>query len=139
MFVRLVLLFTVIPLIELALLIELGQAIGLLNTISVVILTGVIGAYLARSQGFGIFHRIQTELAQGKIPGASLLDGVLVLAGGLLLLTPGLITDFFGFTLLLPFSRAFVIIYLKRYFQSKIQTGEINVHYKIEDSSNNGG
>ncbi len=134
MFIRLLLLFTLVPLIELALLIEIGQKIGLWNTIAIVVLTGFIGAALARSEGFGIISRIQSELASGQLPGDSLIDGALVLAGALLLLTPGLITDAFGFALLLPFSRAFVKIYLKKYFNQKINTGEIHVNYKIEDS-----
>ncbi len=134
MFIRLLLLFTLVPLIELALLIEIGQKIGLWNTIAIVVLTGFIGAALARSEGFGIISRIQNELASGQLPGDSLIDGALVLAGALLLLTPGLITDAFGFALLLPFSRAFVKIYLKKHFSRKINTGEIQVNYKIEDS-----
>jgi len=134
MFIRLLLLFTLVPLIELVLLIEIGQEIGLWNTIAIVVLTGFIGAALARSEGFGIISRIQNELASGQLPGDSLIDGALVLAGALLLLTPGLITDAFGFALLLPFSRAFVKIYLKKYFNQKINTGEIHVNYKIEDS-----
>ena len=134
MFIRLLLLFTLVPLIELALLIEIGQKIGLWNTIAIVVLTGFIGAALARSEGFGIISRIQSELASGQLPGDSLIDGALVLAGALLLLTPGLITDAFGFALLLPFSRVFVKIYLKKYFNQKINTGEIHVNYKIEDS-----
>ncbi len=134
MFIRLLLLFTLVPLIELALLIEIGQKIGLWNTIAIVVLTGFIGAALARSEGFGIISRIQNELASGQLPGDSLIDGALVLSGALLLLTPGLITDAFGFALLLPFSRAFVKIYLKKYFGRKINTGEIQVNYKIEDS-----
>ena len=93
-----------------------------------------LGAALARSEGFGIISRIQNELASGQLPGDSLIDGSLVLAGALFLLTPGLITDAFGFALLLPFSRAFVKIYLKKYFSRKINTGEIQVNYKIEDS-----
>ncbi len=133
MFIRLLLLFTLVPLIELTLLIEIGQKIGLWNTIAIVVLTGFIGAALARSEGFGIISRIQSELASGQLPGDSLIDGALVLAGALLLLTPGLITDAFGFALLLPFSRAFVKIYLKKYFSRKINTGEIQVNYKIED------
>lgn len=134
MFIRLLLLFTLVPLIELVLLIEIGQKIGLWNTIAIVVLTGFIGAALARSEGFGIISRIQNELASGQLPGDSLIDGALVLAGALFLLTPGLITDAFGFALLLPFSRAFVKIYLKKYFNQKINTGEIHVNYKIEDS-----
>ncbi len=133
MFLRLLLLFTVVPLVELALLIKLGQAVGLGNTLAVVILTGLIGAALARAEGFGVLRRIQMELASGQLPGDSLLDGALVLAGGLLLLTPGLITDTFGLVLLLPFSRRLVKHSLKSYFKRKIHSGEIEVHYRVED------
>ncbi|MFQ5750554.1 MAG: FxsA family protein, partial [bacterium] len=87
MLIRLLLLFTIVPLIELALLIKLGQHIGLFNTIAVVIVTGIVGAALARYEGFGILHRIQNELARGQLPAESLLDGALILAGALLLLT----------------------------------------------------
>lgn len=133
MLIRLILLFTVIPLVELALLIKLGQVIGLFSTIAIVILTGILGASLARSQGFGIVQRIQNELARGQLPGDSLLDGALVLAGALLLLTPGMITDAFGFTLLLPVSRVFVKTYLKKYFRRKIKSDEIHIDYKVQD------
>lgn len=125
LFFRLLILFTVVPLVELALLIELGKQIGLLNTITIVLATGFVGALLARREGFGILARIQRELSQGELPGDSLLDGALVLAGALLLLTPGLITDALGFTLLLPVTRALCKIYLKNYFRQKINTGEI--------------
>ncbi len=133
MLIRLILLFTIVPLIELALLIEIGQTIGLANTLIIVIVTGIAGASLARSQGFGILQRIQNELQQGQIPGESLLDGVLILAGALLLLTPGLITDVLGLALLLPFSRVFVKTYLINYFRNKFNKDEIKVRYKIDD------
>lgn len=133
MLFRLILLFTIIPLIELALLIELGKHIGVLNTIAVVLLTGIAGAALARTQGFGILTRIRDELSHGQLPGDSLMDGIMVLAGALLLLTPGLLTDALGFALLVPFTRLFFKKYLKNYLRSKIQTGEINVRYKVEE------
>ncbi|MFQ5709585.1 MAG: FxsA family protein [bacterium] len=133
MLFRLIVLFTLIPLIELALLIELGNHIGLLNTIAVVILTGVTGAALARAQGFAILSRIQRELHQGRLPGEELINGALVLAGALLLLTPGLLTDTLGFVLLFPVTRKFFKNYLKRVFRSKIQSDEIQVNYRVED------
>ena len=132
MFGRLFLLFTIVPLLELALLIELGGIIGVTNTIAIVIITGFIGAALARSQGFGILNRIQAEMAQGQLPGDSMVDGLLVFAGGLLLLTPGLLTDVLGFSLLIPASRSFLKTYLIRYFKSKIQNGEIHADYTVE-------
>lgn len=133
MLFRLILLFTIIPLVELALLIELGQYIGVMNTIVVVLLTGIAGAALARSQGFGILNRIRIELSQGQLPSDSLIDGLLVLAGALLLLTPGLMTDALGFALLFPFTRLFFRNYLKKYFRRKIKTDEIHVRYKVEE------
>lgn len=133
MLFRLILLFTVIPLIELALLIELGKYIGVMNTIAIVVLTGFAGAVLARSQGFGILNRIRSELNQGQLPGNSLIDGALILSGALLLLTPGLLTDILGFVLLIPFTRIFFRNYLKKVFRSKIQSNEIHVRYKVEE------
>jgi UPF0716 protein FxsA len=133
MLFKLILLFTIIPLIELALLIELGKYIGVINTIAIVVLTGFTGAVLARSQGFGILNRIRNELSQGQLPGNSLIDGALILSGALLLLTPGLLTDLLGFALLTPFTRVFFRNYLKKVFRSKIQSSEIQVRYKAEE------
>ena len=102
MFVRLLILFTVVPLIELALLIKLGNLIGLWPTISIVIVTGVLGAALARNQGTRTVVAIRAELAEGRAPTESLLNGLLILVGGVVLLTPGLLTDLLGFSLLIP-------------------------------------
>jgi UPF0716 protein FxsA len=132
MFFRLIVLFTVVPLVELAILIELGQRIGLSSTIAIVILTGFVGAALARSQGFGVLNRIQSELNTGQLPADGLFDGALILAGALLLLTPGLITDLFGFALLLPASRKLLKVYIRNYFRGKLNKGEIHVNYRVE-------
>jgi len=133
MFFRLLLLFTVVPFVELILLIEAGKAIGSMNTIALVVLTGVLGAALARSQGFGIMSRIQYDLQQGQLPADSLMDGALVLAGALFLLTPGFITDFIGFTLLLPFTRTRLKRYLKHYFRDRLSTQEFHANYEVEE------
>ena len=105
MFARLLILFTVVPLIELALLIKLGNVIGLWPTIFIVIATGVLGAALARSQGTQVISAIRAEVAEGRPPTESLINGLLVLVGGVVLLTPGLLTDLLGFSLLIPFTR----------------------------------
>ncbi len=105
MFARLLILFTVVPLIELALLIKLGNLIGLWPTILIVIATGVLGAALARSQGTRAVGAIRAELAQGRAPTENLINGLLILVGGVVLLTPGLLTDLLGFSLLVPFTR----------------------------------
>ncbi len=108
MFFRLLLLFTVVPLIELALLIEIGNHVGLPATIALVILTGVVGAWLAKSQGLKTLARLQGELQQGRMPTDALLDGLMIFVAGAVLLTPGLLTDLFGFLLLVPAGRAAV-------------------------------
>jgi UPF0716 protein FxsA len=108
MFLRLLLLFTLVPLVELYLLIEIGGAIGVAPTIAIVIVTGVIGAALARWQGLGVLRRVQDDLAAGRPPTDALIDGLLIFVAGAVLLTPGLITDTLGFLLLVPAGRAAV-------------------------------
>jgi len=133
MLFRLILLFTLVPLIELSLLIELGRQIGLGSTLVIVILTGFIGAYLAKYEGFRVFTRIRQDLREGRIPAEGLIDGVIILAGGLLLLTPGLLTDTIGFIALVPFTRRYIKQYLKRKFRQKIDSQEIHTHYTINE------
>lgn len=108
MFLRLLLLFTLVPLVELYLLIEIGGAIGVAPTIAIVIVTGVLGAALARWQGLGVLRRLQDDLAAGRPPTDALIDGLLIFVAGAVLLTPGLITDALGFLLLVPAGRAAV-------------------------------
>lgn len=108
MFLRLLLLFTLVPLVELYLLIEIGGAIGVAPTIAIVIVTGVIGAALARWQGLGVLRRLQDDLSAGRPPTDALIDGLLIFVAGAVLLTPGLITDALGFLLLVPAGRAAV-------------------------------
>jgi UPF0716 protein FxsA len=105
MFGRLLLLFVLVPLLELAILVRLGGWLGFWPTMALVIVTGAAGAALARHQGTQVVRRIRTELQWGRVPAAHLLDGLLVLVGGLLLLTPGLLTDLVGLSLLVPMSR----------------------------------
>ncbi len=102
---RLFLLFTIMPLLELAILIRVGQEIGAIYTISIVVLTGAAGAWLARAQGIGVLRRIRESIKAGEPPSAELVDGAFILLGGALLLTPGLITDAAGFFFLVPATR----------------------------------
>ncbi|HSG49226.1 MAG TPA: FxsA family protein [Longimicrobiales bacterium] len=126
MFARLALLFIVIPLVELALLIQVGRAVGLLPTILLVLATGVGGAALARREGLRTLAAIQAELARGALPGASLLDGAAVLFGGTLLLTPGILTDLLGFTLLLPATRRWFAERARRWFEGQLAAGRVH-------------
>ncbi|HEX9975567.1 MAG TPA: FxsA family protein [bacterium] len=133
MLFRLILLFTLAPLVELWLLIKLGRQIGLGFTIAIVIITGILGAYLAKYEGLRVIFRIRQELKEGHLPAEELVDGAIILAGGLLLLTPGLITDTLGFLALIPFTRSHIKLYLKRKFQQKIDSKEIHTFYTISD------
>ena len=105
MLARLFVLFAVVPLAELAILIHLGRAVGAWPTIGLVLLTGFMGALLARRQGLRVLGAIRTQMSVGAIPAEPLLDGLFILVGGVLLLTPGLITDSAGLLLLLPVTR----------------------------------
>lgn len=96
------LLFTLMPLLELWLLFRLGELFGLVTTIVVVLLTGMLGAALARWQGFQAMFRIQNEMRAGKMPAQAIGDGVMILVAGVLLITPGVITDIVGLAMLLP-------------------------------------
>ncbi len=101
-------LFLVIPIIEIYLLIKVGEEIGALLTIFFVVLTAVIGAGLLRQQGLSTLARFQQNLSSGKIPAQEMVEGILLAVGGALLMTPGFVTDTMGFLCLLPFSRKFI-------------------------------
>src|SRR3954465_10201756 len=104
----LVLLFIVVPIVDLFVIIQVGEAIGVLPTIALLIADSVLGSMLMRSQGRMARSRLNAALAEGRIPHREVLDGVLVIFGGALLLTPGFVTDILGLVLLLPPTRAVV-------------------------------
>ena len=124
---RLILLFVAVPLLELALLLQVGQWIGLGPTVALVVATGFAGAALARQQGLRAFLAVQQELATGRLPGRSLLDGLSILVGGALLLTPGILTDVLGFSLILPVSRRALQDVLRRRMERRIEEGDLRV------------
>ncbi|MDD5291592.1 MAG: membrane protein FxsA [Candidatus Omnitrophica bacterium] len=113
MFFYLALLFIIVPTLELYLLIKVGQHIGALNTVMIVIWTGILGALLAKMEGLKVLYSVQMDLQEGKMPASKLLDGLLILIGAVLLITPGLLTDIMGLILIIPFTRIFVKIWLK--------------------------
>jgi UPF0716 protein FxsA len=104
----LLLLFIVVPLAELYVIIQVGQAIGVLPTIALLLIDSIVGAALMRSQGRAAWRRFQLAMEEGRVPHREVLDGVLVIFGGAFLLTPGFITDMFGFIFLIPPTRAIV-------------------------------
>ncbi len=125
MLIKLILIFTIVPFIELSLLIELGTYIGTLNTIMVVVVTGIIGAFMARIAGLSVLFKIQENLRAGIFPKDEIFDGILILIGGAFLLTPGLLTDAVGFLLLLPLGRESVKRWLKEVVKKRLDRGEI--------------
>ncbi len=127
MFVKLLALFTIIPVIELMLLIEIGSRIGTLNTIGVILATATAGAYLAKAQGFLAVRRIQDTLARGELPGQALLHGLFILVGGIFLLTPGFLTDVIGLSMLVPPIRQGYIKIAEKYFRDSINKGDWQV------------
>lgn len=127
-FTKLLILFVIVPVTELYILIEVGKKIGSLTTIGIIILTGIIGAYLVKGQGFMILKKIQNDLNEGVIPGDSLIQGAIILAGGIFLLTPGFATDIIGFIFLIPVSRRVVKKYLLKWLKGKIKEG--NFYYR---------
>ena len=106
MFARLLLLFIIVPVIELMLFLILGDRLGLLNTLIIIVVTAFVGAFLTKSQGSKALTNFQNALAIGKMPHKEMVDGLLILIAGAVLLTPGFLTDTVGFLLLLPPTRA---------------------------------
>jgi len=127
MLLRLFLCFTLIPVIELYLLIKVGTLIGGFNTILLVILTGFAGAWLARMEGMNTMLKVRTNLQQGLMPAEDLMDALIILIAGLVLITPGLMTDVFGLLLLWPVTRKRFKRFLRKKFDEMQSRGNINI------------
>lgn len=121
----LIFILIVVPIIEIWALLQVGEWIGAWPTVLAVIATGIVGGYLARWQGLQTYRLAQLQMQRGELPGDALLDGICILTGGLLLLTPGFFTDSVGFVLLLPLTRGVVKLWLKRWFNRLIRDGTI--------------
>ena len=129
MIFRLLLLFTIVPAIELVILLQVhhlvasrfGTLVGLLVTVGTIVITGVTGAALARQQGMDVLRQLREQMQQGELPGQALADGVLVLIGAALLLTPGFLTDMVGFSLLIPASRKFYRERLMEWMRNRVR------------------
>jgi len=137
MLVRLFLLFTIVPIVEIYVLFAVGHVIGWQSTIALVIATALIGSTLARTQGLQVLRQIQGDLSEGHLPTESLLDGFMILCGGLLLLTPGIITDCIGLMALFPPTRRFIKEWVKSKLRRMIQSGSISFRssWRMDDDS----
>lgn len=122
MFIKLFLLFTIVPLTELALLIKVGGVFGVFHTVALVVFTGVLGAYLARSQGLRVLKEFNESINRNDVPTDPLIEGLLVLIAAVLLVTPGILTDIVGFSLIAPGIRKLAREYIKRKIQARPAT-----------------
>ncbi|PLX45419.1 MAG: membrane protein FxsA [Deltaproteobacteria bacterium] len=130
MFPRLLLLFTIIPAIELYLLISVGSVIGAGYTFLIIIATGIFGAHYARQQGFDVMVRLQRAQREGRMPADEMVDGAMLLLGGAFLITPGFLTDIVGFSLVFPPTRNAYKRRFAEWMRRKIEDGDIVVrHY----------
>jgi UPF0716 protein FxsA len=123
----LLLLLVGLPILDFWVLFQIGHAVGFANAIALVLVTGLLGAWLAKSEGVRVTRAWQVALAEGRVPDEGVLSGALVLAGGLLLLTPGLISDALGLLLLFPPTRRAAAAALGRWLRRQIQAGRIHV------------
>ncbi len=127
MLFKLFLCFTIIPVVELYFLIKIGSVIGGFNTILIVLGTGFFGAWLARMEGMHTLLRVRENMQQGIMPAEDLIDAFIIFVAGVLLITPGLLTDFSGLLLLWPVTRNQFKKFLKRKFNQMMDDGTINI------------
>lgn len=120
----------VTPLIELWVILQVSELYGWRFTLMLVVLTGIIGAWLARTQGILILRSIQRDLSEGRIPTPQMMDGVMILLAGALLITPGLLSDVVGFLLLAPPVRVVIRSWLRRLAERKIRQGNVTFIYR---------
>lgn len=128
---KFMLLFLIVPLLEIIIYVRLGQYIGIIPTLLLIVITGILGVLLARQQGIRTFLRAREEMIAGRVPGSEILDGLIIFAGALFLLTPGLLTDITGFVFLIPASRKIIRRFLKRTFKRWIDNGQAQVFFRF--------
>ena len=123
-FSRLLFLFIFIPLAELFLLLQIGARVGLMPTLGLIVFTGILGASLARQQGLAILRKIQSEMQKGRPRALEMVEGAMVVIGGIVLLTPGVLTDCFGFALMVPKFRRSIAAKIQKGFGKNFQKGQ---------------
>ncbi|MBM7644794.1 UPF0716 protein FxsA [Scopulibacillus daqui] len=122
--------FILIPAIEISLFVLSGKYLGIPITILLIVITGVLGAWLAKREGLAALRTIRYELSAGRLPGQSIIEGACILAGGVLLLTPGFFTDICGFLLLFPPVRKKVKKYILKRLRRKMANGRMSFYFR---------
>jgi UPF0716 protein FxsA len=120
-------LFILVPLVEIAVIIKVGESIGLLETLALLLVISMAGAWIVKHQGLGVLRRIVAERREGRIPAAAVVDGVLILVAGVLLLAPGFVTDAVGLVLLTPPVRNGVRRFLGRRWRARFLSGRFGI------------
>lgn len=133
MLLRLFLLFTIVPLIELYFLIKIGGAIGALNTIVLILATATLGSILVRWQGLKTMQQITSQLSQNIVPAEEMIDAVLIFVGGAMLITPGVLTDFLALFLVFPYTRTLFKRWLRRKFDRMVASGNVQLNLRGGD------
>jgi UPF0716 protein FxsA len=126
---RLILLFLLTPAVELGLLIQVDRLIGFWPTIGLIVVTGIAGSSLAKREGLSTWRRLNDRLRSGSLPGKEMIDGVIILVAGALLITPGVLTDVFGFLGLIPPTRALIRKIIMRRVRRKVEEGDLQVQF----------
>lgn len=127
MFRLLLALIIIVPALEIGLLILSGKTFGVMITILIIISTGVLGAWLAKKQGLHAIQEVQAQMSRGQVPGDAIIDGLCILVGGVVLLTPGFITDAIGFILLFPRTRRLVKPFIVNMIRAIIDRNTITI------------
>ena len=117
MFRLLFVLFIIIPIIEISVLMQVGELLGMWPTIGIVILSAWIGAKYVRQQGIATLQSVQTKMAQGEMPSSEIVTGLMLLVAGVLLVTPGFVTDIFGLSLLVPSIRHAIATFVQKHLK----------------------
>ena len=130
MFTRLFLLFTIVPMAELYILIKIGSYLGAFNTILLIVITGILGALLTRLEGLRTLRQIMRSISQGIVPAEELVDSVLIFVAGIVLVTPGVLTDAMGLFLLVPYTRTIFKRWLRRKLDRMVSSGKFQILYQ---------
>lgn len=130
MFGKLIVLFVAVPIVELFLLLKIAEMTSALTTVAIIFCTGTLGAYLAKKEGKSVITDIKMATNEGRVPGDGLINGLCILIGGALLITPGILTDIVGFSLVVPLTRKLIAAMIKDAIKSKIESGA-NIHFRV--------
>jgi UPF0716 protein FxsA len=130
MLLRLFLIFTVVPLLELYFLIKIGSSIGALHTVAILVATALLGAVLIRWEGMRTLKDIAETFREGRVPAEQMVDGLLILAAGVLLITPGVLTDAAALLLLIPLTRRVFKRWLRGRLERSVASGKTRLYFQ---------